>query len=65
MFGQVFSEEGFAKLPKQKPWDHAIELTPRAQPKGCKVYLLTVKDSVWKSGLKTGKRPGLDQTKTD
>ena len=28
MFGQVFLEEGFAKLPNRKPWDHAIELTP-------------------------------------
>ena len=35
MFGQVFSEEGFAKLPNRKPWDHAIELAPGAQPKGC------------------------------
>ena len=37
MFNQVFPEEGFAKLPNQKPWDHAIE-----QPKGCKVYPLSV-----------------------
>jgi hypothetical protein len=28
MFGQVFSEEGFAELPNRKPWDHAIELVP-------------------------------------
>jgi len=44
MFGQVFLEEGFAKLPNQKPWDHAIELTSGAQPKGCKVYPLSVKE---------------------
>jgi hypothetical protein len=44
MFGQVFLEEGFAKLPNQKPWDHAIELIPSAQPKGCKVYPLSVKE---------------------
>jgi len=44
MFGQVFSEEGFAKLPNWKPWDHAIELTSSAQPKGCKVYPLSVKE---------------------
>jgi hypothetical protein len=44
MFGQVFSEEGFAKLPNRKPWDHAIELAPGAQPKGCKVYPLLVKE---------------------
>jgi len=30
IFGQVFSEEGFAKLPSRKPWDHAIELVPGA-----------------------------------
>jgi hypothetical protein len=42
MYGQVFSEEGFAKLPNRKPWDHAIELVPGAQLKGCKVYLLSV-----------------------
>jgi hypothetical protein len=42
IFGQVFLEEGFAKLPNCKPWDHAIELVPGAQPKGCKVYLISV-----------------------
>jgi predicted aspartyl protease len=42
IFGQVFSEEGFAKLPNRKPWDHAIELVPGAQLKGCKVYLISV-----------------------
>jgi len=42
IFGQVFSEEGFAKLPNCKPWDHAIELLPGAQLKGCKVYPISV-----------------------
>jgi predicted aspartyl protease len=42
IFGQVFSEEGFAKLPNRKPWDHAIELVLGAQPKGCKVYPISV-----------------------
>ena len=42
IFGQVFSEDGFAKLPNHKPWDHAIELVPGAQPKGCKVYPISV-----------------------
>jgi len=42
MFSQVFSEEGFTKLPNRKPWDHAIELVPGAQLKGCKVYPLSV-----------------------
>jgi hypothetical protein len=44
MFGQVVLEEGFTQLPKRKPWDHAIELTPGAQPKDCKVYPLSVKE---------------------
>ena len=42
MFSQVFSEASFAKQPNRKPWDHAIELVPRAEAKGCKVYLLSV-----------------------
>jgi len=35
-------EEGFAKLPNRKPWDHAIELVPGAEAKGCKVYPISV-----------------------
>jgi hypothetical protein len=46
IFGQVFSEEGFVKLPNRKPWDHAIELVPGAQPKGCKVYLISVTEQL-------------------
>jgi hypothetical protein len=46
IFGQVFSEEGFAKLPSRKPWDHAIELVPGAQPKGCKVYPISVSEQL-------------------
>jgi hypothetical protein len=42
IFGQVFLEEGFAKLLNHKPWDHPIELVPGAQPKGCKVYPILV-----------------------
>jgi len=44
IFDQVFSEEGFAKLPNRKPWDHVIELVPGTQPKGCKVYLISVSE---------------------
>jgi hypothetical protein len=60
MFGQVFSEEGFTKLPNQKPWDHAIELVPGAQPKGCKVYPLSVTeqaelDNFLTENLETGR----------
>jgi len=43
-FGQVFSEEGFAKLPNRKPWDHAIELVLGAEAKGCKVYPISVSE---------------------
>ena len=42
MFTQVFSEADFAKQPNRKPWDHAIELVPGAEAKGCKVYPLSV-----------------------
>jgi hypothetical protein len=42
IFGQVFSEAGFAKFPNHKPWDHAIKLISGAQPKGCKVYPISV-----------------------
>jgi hypothetical protein len=60
IFGQVFSEEGFAKLPNRKPWDHAIELVPGAQPKGCKVYPLSVTeqaelDNFLMENLETGR----------
>ncbi len=40
-FRDLFLKENFDKLPEQKPWDHAIELTPN--PKStldCKVYPL-------------------------
>ena len=58
-FGQVFSEEGFAKLPNRKPWDHAIELVPGAEAKGCKVYPISVSeqselDRFLTENLKTG-----------
>ena len=41
-FHSVFSKESFDELPGPKPWDHAIELSPDASPKGCKVYPLSV-----------------------
>jgi hypothetical protein len=60
MFGQVFSEEGFTKLPNWKPWDHAIELVPSAQSKGCKIYPLSVTeqselDQFLSENLETGR----------
>ena len=43
-FHLVFSKESFDKLPEAKPWDHTVELTSDASPKGCKVYLLSVSE---------------------
>ena len=40
LFHRVFSEAEFLKLPERRPWDHAIELIPGAQPKRCKIYPL-------------------------
>ena len=37
-FRDVFSKESFDQLPPQKQWDHAIDLTPGAQPFSTKVY---------------------------
>jgi hypothetical protein len=33
-------------LPEHHPWDHIIELVPRADPKGCKVYPLSLSEQV-------------------
>ena len=41
-FEDIFSKESFDALPDRKPWDHAIELTPDAENKSCKVYPLSV-----------------------
>ena len=40
---RVFNKAVFKKLPDQSKWDHAIELTPDATLKDCKVYLLNIK----------------------
>jgi len=40
----VFSKDSFDELPGTKPWDHAIELTPDATPKSCKVYPLSASE---------------------
>ncbi len=40
-FRDLFSKESFDELPKQRPWDHAIELIPNAKSMlDCKVYPL-------------------------
>jgi len=40
-FWSVFAED-FNILPEHRKWDHAIELTSRAEPKSPKVYLLSL-----------------------
>jgi len=40
----VFNKAVFEKLPDWSKWDHAIELTPNATLKDCKVYLLNIKE---------------------
>jgi len=41
-FRSVFAKEDFDMLPEHHKWDHAIELTPRAEPKSSKVYPLSL-----------------------
>jgi len=38
----VFAKEDFDILLEHRKWDHAIELTPRAEPKLSKVYPLSL-----------------------
>ena len=40
-FRSVFAKEDFDILPEHCKWDHAIELTPGAEPKSSKVYPLS------------------------
>jgi len=40
-FRSVFAKEDFDILPEHRKWDHAIELTPGAEPKSSKMYLLS------------------------
>ena len=59
-FHSVFSKNSFDELPGTKPWDHAIELTPNASPKSCKVYLLSASkqkelDAFLKENFKSGR----------
>jgi len=43
-FHLVFSKDSFDELPGTKPWDHAVELTPNASLKSCKVYPLSASE---------------------
>jgi len=40
-FRSVFAKEDFNILPEHRKWDHAIELTPGAEPKSSKMYPLS------------------------
>jgi len=40
-FRFVFAKKDFNILPEHRKWDHAIELTPRVEPKSSKVYSLS------------------------
>jgi len=40
-FQSMFAKEDFDILPEHCKWDHAIKLTPEAEPKSSKVYLLS------------------------
>jgi len=40
-FQSMFAKEDFDILPEHRKWDHAIKLTPRAEPKLSKVYPLS------------------------
>jgi len=58
-FHLVFSKDSFDELPGTKPWDHAVELTPDATPKSCKVYPLSASeqkelDAFLKENLESG-----------
>jgi len=59
-FQSVFAKEDFNILPEHCKWDHAIELTPRAEPKSSKVYPLspleqTELDAFLEENLHTGR----------
>lgn len=45
-FKKVFSKESFDELPSRKPWDHAIELKPGAEPFRSKIYPLSPNEQV-------------------
>ena len=58
-FHSVFSKESFNDLPESRPWDHAVELQPNTNPKGCKVYPLSASeqkelDAFLKENLESG-----------
>jgi len=59
-FRSVFAKEDFDILPEHRKWDHAIELTPGAEPKSSKVYPLSPLeqaelDAFLEENLRTGR----------
>jgi len=59
-FRSVFAKEDFDILLEHRKWDHAIELTPRAEPKLSKVYPLSLLeqaelDTFLEENLRTGR----------
>ena len=40
-FRSIFAKEDFNILLEHRKWDHAIELTPKVEPKSSKVYPLS------------------------
>ncbi|KAJ3510878.1 hypothetical protein NLJ89_g4422 [Agrocybe chaxingu] len=59
-FETVFAEKEFDQLPPERPWDHAIELKPDAEPITSKVYPLAKSeqaelDKFIKDHLRTGR----------
>jgi len=59
-FRSVFAKEDFDILPEYRKWDHAIELTPGAEPKLSKVYPLSPLeqaelDAFLEENLRTGR----------
>ena len=59
-FHSVFSKDSFDELPGTKLWDHAVELTPDASLKSCKVYPLSTSeqkelDAFLKENLESGR----------
>lgn len=48
-FKDVFNKKDFNRLPDHKPWDHAIELKPGAQPILCKAYPMAPREPTFRA----------------
>src|SRR5215469_11409060 len=59
-YADIFSKKDFDELPEQRPWDHAIDLTPGSKPLNCKVYPINpaeqkALDDFLEENLRTGR----------